>query len=118
VFTITVPTGNTTLSVTTTGSTGDADLYVRFGQAPTIGVLLDCAPYTTSSTESCTFSPPTAGTYYVLVHAYAAYTNLSVKAVYSASATGPRVGSAGRKTVTGSGGGPAKRHPVSGSAQP
>ncbi len=117
-FTITVPTGNTTLTISTTGSTGDADLYVRFGQAPTVGVLLDCAPYTTSSTETCTFSPPVAGTYYVLVHAYAAYTNLSLNAVYGATAAGLRPGTAGRSPVTGSGGGPAKTRPISGSVRP
>jgi len=117
-FTLTVPTGVTTLTVITTGGTGDADLYVRFGQAPTIGVLMDCAPYTSSSTESCTVSPPAGGTYYVMVHPYTAYTNLSLNAAYGAAAARPRTDHARQNAVTASGRGPAKKRPGSDGAAP
>ncbi len=55
--------------------TGDADLYVRFGDAPTLE-LFDCRPYLDqTSTETCTLDvPATASTAHVMVHGYAAAT--------------------------------------------
>jgi hypothetical protein len=47
--------------------TGDADLYVREGQAPTTS-LYDCRPYQPDSNETCTHDTP--GTYYVSVVGY------------------------------------------------
>jgi hypothetical protein len=46
----------TTLRVALTG-TGDADLYVRFGAAPTL-TAFDCRPYRSTSEESCTLTVP------------------------------------------------------------
>src|SRR5678816_1877663 len=45
-----------TLTATMTGS-GDADLYVRKGAAPT-AASYDCRPYTGSSNESCSIVGP------------------------------------------------------------
>jgi pseudolysin/vibriolysin len=82
VYTLVVPAGETTLTFKTAGSNGDADLYVRLGSAPTTATY-DCRPYTSSSTETCTFSSPTAGTYYVMVRAYASFTGLSLTGTYT-----------------------------------
>ncbi|TNF32918.1 MAG: hypothetical protein EP329_09035 [Deltaproteobacteria bacterium] len=54
--------------VTLTG-TGDADLYVRQGAAPTLDAW-DCRPWAWGSDESCTLTAP--GTFHVAVYGYAA----------------------------------------------
>lgn len=76
-FTMVVPAGRTSLSFSISGGTGDADLYVRFGTAPTTATY-DCRPYLNGNTETCTISNIQAGTYHVNVRAYSAYSNVTV----------------------------------------
>ncbi|RKH03525.1 peptidase M4 [Corallococcus sp. CA053C] len=78
--TLDVP-ANTTVTITTTGGTGDADLYVRFGSSPTT-TTYDCRPYASGNAETCTLTKTTAGKYYVKVRGYTAYSGLTLKAVY------------------------------------
>jgi Zn-dependent metalloprotease len=78
-YSYTVPAGTTQLVVAISGGTGDADLYVRAGAAPTT-TLYTCRPYTASNNETCTIANPTAGTtYYWNVRAYAAYSGVNLK---------------------------------------
>lgn len=77
---ITVPTGKTSLTFTLSGGTGDADLYARMTTAPTTTSYTKKSDGSTN-TETITFSAPAAGTYYLLVNAYAATNGASVKAV-------------------------------------
>jgi len=69
-YTVAVPAGASNLTIATTGSSGDIDLYVRFGAAPTL-TTYDCRPYTGSGNESCSFATPSTGTYYIRVYGYA-----------------------------------------------
>jgi hypothetical protein len=85
-WTFTVPSGTSTLTVTTSGGTGDADLYVKFGSAPTLSSY-DCRPYINGNGETCTFSNPSAGTWYVMVNGYATYSGLTLKATWGADTT-------------------------------
>jgi vibriolysin len=79
-YTVTIPAGTTQLVVATSGGTGDADLYVRLGAAPTT-TLYSCRPYTGGNAETCTFNNPTAGSvYYINVRAYSAYSGVNLKA--------------------------------------
>ncbi len=71
-----VPAGASVLSVVMDGpSCGllgcsfDADLYVKQSGLPSSGSY-DCRPYQSGSDESCSFSNPTAGWYYVGVYGY------------------------------------------------
>jgi len=82
IYTIAVPAGKTSVVFNLSGGTGDADMYVRIGSAPTT-TSYNCRPYTTGNAETCTFNAPTAGTYYVGVRAYAAYSGVSLKATIS-----------------------------------
>lgn len=59
------------------GGTGDADLHVRFGAAPTTATY-DCRPYANGNNESCTFDPSQAGNYYVMLDAYSAYSGVTL----------------------------------------
>jgi PKD repeat protein len=81
-YTLVVPAGKTSAVIEISGGTGDADLYVRLGSAPTTSTYT-CRPYKTGNTESCPFNPPTAGTYYVNVRAYEATSGVSLKGTIS-----------------------------------
>ena len=65
-YTIVVPAGTSNLMFTIAGGTGDADLYVRFGSAPTT-TAFDCRPKRAGNNEYCSIAPPQTGTYYVMV---------------------------------------------------
>jgi serine protease len=77
IYTMTIPAGKT-VTFSITGGTGDADLYVRAGAAPTTSAY-NCRPYLTGNAESCTFTPSTTTTYYVGVRAYTAYSGVSLR---------------------------------------
>jgi vibriolysin len=76
-FQLTVPAGATSLSFQLSAGSGDADLYVRIGSAPTL-TTFDCRPYLNDNDEICNFSAPQAGTYYVMIHAHAAYSGVTL----------------------------------------
>lgn len=65
-----VPEGTRSLTVVLSG-TGDGDLYVRAGEAPSRSAF-DCSPYRFGSDEVCTFTDPTPGTWYAAVHGFEA----------------------------------------------
>ncbi len=85
-YTIDVPAGQSTLTVTISGGTGDADLYVKAGSAPTL-TSYDCRPYVNGNSETCTFSNPAAGTWYIMLNAYATYSGVTLTATYGADTT-------------------------------
>jgi hypothetical protein len=72
-----VPAGKDTLTVTISGGSGDADLYVRFGSAPTT-TTFDCRPFVTGNNETCTFNAPAAGSYFVMVRGFSAYSGVTL----------------------------------------
>ncbi|MDZ4401931.1 pre-peptidase C-terminal domain-containing protein [Prosthecobacter sp.] len=83
-YRITVPTGQTKLEVKTYGGSGDADLYVKRGALPTTSSY-DLSGQSGSNTETVTMYNPSPGDWFILVRAYAAYSNLTLVAAY----TGP-----------------------------
>ena len=83
-YSLVVPAGQSTLTFTISGGTGDVDLYVNFGAVPT-DTVYQCRPYLSGNTETCTFTPPQAGTYYVGLRTYAAYSGVTLTGTYSAS---------------------------------
>jgi len=80
-YTIEVPAGRSQLRVQTSGGSGDVDLYVRQGSAPTTSTY-SCRPYRAGNAETCTFNSPAAGTWHVLVRGYSAYSGVSVVGTY------------------------------------
>jgi vibriolysin len=73
------PTGATAMRFATSGGTGDADLYVRFGSPPTT-TTYDCISAGATATESCTINGAQSGTYYVLIKGYTAYSGVTFNA--------------------------------------
>ncbi len=86
-YKLTVPAGQTTLTFTISGGTGDADLYVRRGAQPTT-TTYDCRPYLGGNSETCTFNSPVAGDYYVMLNAYATYSGVTLTGTYSGGGGG------------------------------
>lgn len=87
-YQVQVPTGATNLVFRIGGGTGDADLYVKQGAAPT-DTVYDCRPYNSGNEETCTFPTPAAGTWYVRVKAYAGFSGLAVSANWTAPGAPP-----------------------------
>ncbi|NRA71575.1 MAG: M4 family metallopeptidase [Gammaproteobacteria bacterium] len=85
-FTMEVPAGATEIKFVMNGGSGDADLYVRYGAAPTDS-RYDCRPYASGNSENCNGSQD-GGTYYVKIKAYQAFSNVSLTGSYTES-SGP-----------------------------
>jgi leucyl aminopeptidase len=90
-YALAVPAGQSTLTFTISGGTGDVDLYVNAGTAPTTTVY-QCRPYLGGNAETCTFTPPSAGTYYVGLRGYAAYTGVTLTGTYRGASAGCATG--------------------------
>ena len=86
-YTMAVPAGSTNLTFTISGGTGDADMYVKFGSAPTTSVY-DCRPYLGGNAETCTFAAPQAGTYHVMLRAYSSFSGVSLVGNYTTGGGG------------------------------
>jgi serine protease len=84
-YKLTVPSGQSQLKITMSGGTGDADLYVRRGAAPTLS-LWDYRPWLGGNNEVVTISNPAAADWYIGIFAYAAYSGVALNASYSAAA--------------------------------
>ncbi|WP_082752700.1 M4 family metallopeptidase [Janthinobacterium sp. B9-8] len=78
-YTIVIPTGAKNLTFKTSGGTGDADIYAKFGVAPTTSVY-DAKSDGTTNTETITIAAPKAGTYHLLLKAYAAFSGATLVA--------------------------------------
>jgi len=82
-YTLTVPSGKTSVTIKISGGTGDADLYVKLNAVPTLSSY-DCRPYVTGNSETCTFTPPAAGgIYHVKLNAYSTYSGVSLTGSYN-----------------------------------
>jgi serine protease len=88
-FTLQVPAGATDLTFDMAGGSGDADLYVKFGSAPTTSSY-DCRPYVGGNTESCPIANAQTGTYYVKVIGYSAFSGVSLTGSFTDN-SGPGV---------------------------
>ena len=86
-FTMAVPAGATELNFDMAGGTGDADLYVKFGSAPT-STSYDCRPYKGGNSESCPIATAQEGTYFVKVVAYSTFSGVSLTGSFTEPTTG------------------------------
>lgn len=86
-FTLEIPAGASDLVFSMSGGSGDADLYVTFGSEPTTSSY-DCRSWNNGNTESCSFSSPSTGTYYVKVVAYSAFSGANLTATFTEPSSG------------------------------
>lgn len=79
-YTLVAPSGAKALRFSTSGGTGDMDLYVRKGSKPTT-LSYTCRSAGNGNAESCTIENPTVGaTYHIMLYGYTAYSGLTYKA--------------------------------------
>jgi serine protease len=86
-YRVDVPAG-VNLTISTSGGTGDADLYVRFGSRPTTATY-DCRPFISGNSESCNVASTQAGSYFIMLNGFAAYSGLSITANWTTVAGDP-----------------------------
>ncbi|KZN38651.1 hemagglutinin [Pseudoalteromonas luteoviolacea S2607] len=86
-FVLNVPADATSLKFETSGGSGDADLYVKFGSRPSLQTY-DCKSTTSTSSETCSISNIQAGTYYVMVEAWNQISGVSLTGTYSSGGNG------------------------------
>ncbi|WNG27506.1 peptidase M4 [Cystobacter fuscus] len=80
-YTLSVPAGKAS-TFEISGGTGDADLYVRAGSAPTT-TTYDCRPYKTGNSEVCDLPAKTATTtFYIVIRAYSTFSGVSLTGSY------------------------------------
>jgi hypothetical protein len=78
-YNLVVPAGATSVSFVMQGGTGDADLFVKWGEAP--DASFDCVSGGSANNETCTlFARP--GTYYVRIEGFAAYSGATLTGSY------------------------------------
>ena len=87
VFKIDVPSGRQALSFNTWGGTGDIDIYVKQGSAPTTSNAT-CQSTGTTNVEACKITNPAAGTWYVLAVSDSATSNVSISAAHAGGCSG------------------------------
>jgi serine protease len=76
-FRLEVPAGTTQLTLSTSGGTGDVDLYVKSGALPSSSDY-QCAPFLGGNAETCVFTSPTPGSWYVMLHGYNAFSGVTL----------------------------------------
>jgi serine protease len=85
-YSLQVPAGRSQLVFATTGGSAgqDADLFVKFGSAPTIDdATFACVSEGSTSVESCPVANPVAGTYYLLMYAYTTFSGVTLTGTYT-----------------------------------
>lgn len=80
-YTWTIPEGVTQMTIRTSGGSGDADLYVKFGSQPETNSF-DCRPYQNGNNEVCTFDAPASGTWHIGIRAYSSYSGVTLSYSY------------------------------------
>jgi hypothetical protein len=80
-FSIEVPSGVKTLTIKMSGGTGDADLYVRKGKLPTTSEY-DYRPYLKGNNEEVVITKFTAGTWFIMIRGYQAFSGITLVATF------------------------------------
>ncbi|WP_444997531.1 basic secretory protein-like protein [Aliikangiella sp. IMCC44359] len=99
-FRIDVPAGASNLTFNTTGSQGDADLYIKFGSRASKSDY-ECRSETSSSNETCSIAAPKQGTYFATIFAWSNYSGVSIKANYAVDTGSDVVELSNEQTVGG-----------------
>jgi PKD repeat protein len=86
-YTMEVPANASSLVFEMSGGSGDADLYVKFGSAPTLNSY-DCRPYSGGNNETCTITNIQAGTYHVMLNGYSSFSATTLTGTFVVANTG------------------------------
>jgi hypothetical protein len=81
-FKLNVPPGASSVTCTSSGGTGDADLLINFLSTPMIlfeNEVNTCFSWTNGNTETCATTDIEANTLYVALHAYASFSGVTLE---------------------------------------
>ena len=76
---IVVPAGATNLTVTISGGSGDVDMFINRGGVPSQSTFL-CSSENPGNSESCSFTNPAAGTWFIGLMTWDAYAGATLRA--------------------------------------
>ncbi|MFY8353020.1 pre-peptidase C-terminal domain-containing protein, partial [Pseudoalteromonas sp. SSM20] len=82
---IIIPEGASDVTVSSSGGTGDADLYTRSGQAPTRATF-DCRSWNSGNNETCSNQTANAELHYML-YSFSDFAGVSTSVTYNISGT-------------------------------
>ncbi|RKG78374.1 hypothetical protein D7W82_32490 [Corallococcus sp. CA049B] len=82
IYKLSVPTGATHVEFTTSGGTGDGDLYVLRGSTPSAATN-DCKSAGSSNTESCALTVTSSGIYYARMYGYSTFSGATITGTYT-----------------------------------
>ena len=79
-----IPEGTTSVTFRLLGPNGDGDFFVRFAAAPVISYSAantssSCGSFNVGTNETCTFTNPAEGTWYILIDPYEAFTGANLR---------------------------------------
>jgi hypothetical protein len=80
-YSVEVPAGQSKLEIAMSGGTGDADLYVKRGSVPTT-TNYDYRPFLFGNNETVNVENPEAGTWYIMIRGYSAFSGITLLASY------------------------------------
>ena len=80
-FSISVPTGQKILQVTTSGGTGDCDVYVKYASWPATNSY-NARSIRVGNSERAQIVNPAAGTWYILLSGRSAFSEVALQALY------------------------------------
>ena len=92
-FALDLPDGAQSLTIALSGGTGDADLYLRHGDVPTLSSW-DCRPFIAGNAESCSLHAPAAGLYFIMVRGFSTYSGASLLATVGGKPGAPTAATA------------------------
>lgn len=78
-YRVTVPPGATSLQISTSGGSGDCDLYVAYGYQPNL-FDYDYRPYLYGNNETVTITNPAAGDWHIMLDGYQSYSGVTLLA--------------------------------------
>jgi hypothetical protein len=78
-YKVTVPPGVTSLQISTSGGSGDCDLYVAYEYQPNL-FEYDYRPYLQGNNETVTIPNPQAGVWHIMLDGYNAYSGVTLQA--------------------------------------
>ena len=81
-YRVTVPPAAYEVKITTTGGSGDVDIFVRFNDKPTLSDF-DCEAVTYGNDDACVIGPAEEGTWYILLYAADPYTDVTLRVTVS-----------------------------------
>jgi hypothetical protein len=100
-YVLEVPSGQNLLTIRISGGTGDADLYIRRGNLPSL-VEWEYRPYIPGNDEQVEIDNPDAGDYYIMLYGYEEFSGVFVEARFSgpvAPSIAPTLSVRGSRTI-------------------